>query len=470
MDTIEVDTLNIQKIINPLFWSIACGIIALVVVGFVIYVYLKRKQRKKLVIIPEKEKNEEEPAVFENETISITEHEEFSRPKFTPPDDLPHSNYSPKTKEIKVNKIVSHADIKQPFPIRIGYEPSNAFEQQKPYQYAVAKMPLKNSLVKIPRKGYAYNKGITEDNFYELLNKYFGKSFNVYNDRFVPKRNSKPYEPDFVLSCEKDSKNIFIDIEIDEPYDIRDRKPIHCIGEDDARDDFFTKRGWIVIRFAEKQVHQEPRKCCSFVAKVILSVDKTFYSELLNESNPFNMPQWDTVQSEKWAKEKYREEYLDIDVANFYSNIKEVCEYKIVESNADNEVEEYVLKLNEVKPVVLVVTPTPPKINIKSNYTPQTIYTPPHPTYPSRNVKIYKPDSLFDFGKYKGQKLIDVYKHNPSYIDWCKDNVQSFHISSEDLSSMDSLFPRKRNTSSGCMVAIMFILLFNILLTVWIIN
>lgn len=32
-------------------------------------------------------------------------------------------------------------------------------------------------------------------------------------------------------------------------------------------------------------------------------------------------------------------------------------------------------------------------------------------------------DYVLTFGKYKDQKLVDVYKENPGYIAWCKDNI-----------------------------------------------
>jgi len=502
MDDISIievkDTLKTQWDIS--FFAVGFAV-SLILLGFVIYIILNRKQRQKLVI-PEKEIEEERPSEFNNETIAFAEPEEFPFPPFPPPDDLfepeelefathdllatdvfplpddsfefeeffntelaPPDYFAP---EIKVSKVISLSDNKQSKPIRIGYEPSITFEQQEPYHYAVAKMPPKNSLIKSPRKGYAYYKGVTEDNFFKLLKKYFQNSFNVYNDRFVPKGSSKPYEPDFVLSCEINNKNIFIDIEIDEPYDIKDRKPIHCIGEDDVRDEFFTKRGWIVIRFAEKQIHQEPHNCCAFVAKVIHSIDKTFYSFLLKESNPLNVPQWTTAQSEKWANENYREMYLNLDFIKYNSNTNEVIEYEIVESIADYEVEEYVSKLNDIIPIVLDDTPP----TEKKQYPPSN--NKPHYPPTERTMKTYKPNSYFDFGQYKGQKLIDVYKNDSSYIRWCKDNVKFFHISSEDLSYMESLHPKRISTSSGsgggCMVTIMFIFLFNIFFFLFIIN
>lgn len=35
---------------------------------------------------------------------------------------------------------------------------------------------------------------------------------------------------------------------------------------------------------------------------------------------------------------------------------------------------------------------------------------------------------ILDFGQYKGQKLIDVYRAKPDYIDWCENNIHKFDV------------------------------------------
>lgn len=250
------------------------------------------------------------------------------------------------TNEVQVKIIKSIPEPGFSEAKRIGYLPSDKFAQTEPYKYAVVKMPQKNSLIKFPRKGRSDKKGYKEDDFLIHLNQYFKTTFSIFNDRHIPTENGRPYEPDFVISSEKDNKNIFINIEIDEPYDGWMRTPTHCINENDLRDDFFTKRGWIVIRFAEIQIHLEPKKCCSFIAKVIHSIDSTFNSELLNDSNPKEINQWDNLQAKKWASQKYREEYLGID--NFGRRPNIITEYDISESEADKAVEKDVPKQKNI--------------------------------------------------------------------------------------------------------------------------
>lgn len=247
------------------------------------------------------------------------------------------------TNEVQVRIIKSVPEPSSSTAKRIGYLPSEKFAQTEPYKYAAVKMPQKNTLIKFPRKGRSDKKGYKEDDFLIHLNRHFKTAFSVFNDRHIPTENGRPYEPDFVLLSEKDNKNIFINIEIDEPYDGWLRTPTHCIGENDLRDDFFTKRGWIVIRFAEIQVHREPKKCCAYIAKVIHSIDSSFNSDLLNEVFPSQVEQWDNLQSKKWSLDKYREKYLGIE--NFGKRPNVITEYEIIESTVDNAVEKEIPKV-----------------------------------------------------------------------------------------------------------------------------
>lgn len=267
--------------------------------------------------------------------------------------ELPKISYKgavPKTKEprktntlyldddkVEIRVIQSIPDPGKAEAKRIGYLPNAFFNQQEPYSYPVVKMPSKNSYIKFPRKGRSDKKGYKENEFKIYLDQYFQTQFNIFNDKHIPTKNGRPYEPDFVMSNEEEGKNIFINIEIDEPYDGWLKTPTHCEGENDLRDDFFTKRGWIVIRFAEIQVHQDPIGCCALVAKVIHSIDETYTSELLGKDFSQIVPQWNNLQAKKWAIERYREKYLGIESFGKRPNI--ITEYEIFDSNADKACE-----------------------------------------------------------------------------------------------------------------------------------
>jgi len=125
---------------------------------------------------------------------------------------------------------------------------------------------------------------------------------------------NKPYEPDIVLF--DNSLNLYIDIEIDEPYDGYYRYPTHFtnpddeVKKDDIRDLFFTESGWIVIRFTEKQVHCQPAECIDYIKEILNSIyGKSYTKEIKCEPEP----QWDYNQCIQWQKIHYREKYLGID-------------------------------------------------------------------------------------------------------------------------------------------------------------
>ena len=107
--------------------------------------------------------------------------------------------------------------------------------------------------------------------------------------------------------------NIFLDIEIDEPYeginDVNIRKATHFQFADINRNNEFKNRGWIVIRFAEIQIHQNPNGCCRFIADVIKSIYPQFTipHDLLSIKRIEPVQQWTKDIALTWSKQRYRE-------------------------------------------------------------------------------------------------------------------------------------------------------------------
>lgn len=107
-------------------------------------------------------------------------------------------------------------------------------------------------------------KGKFEDIFEPYLIKWFGGQ--IFKNLEIGHFN-KPYVPDFAYIDSISS--LHIDIEIDEPYSASSKEPIHYLGADTNRNRYFTARNWIVIRFAEEQIAQQPNDCCALIAKTI---------------------------------------------------------------------------------------------------------------------------------------------------------------------------------------------------------
>jgi hypothetical protein len=225
----------------------------------------------------------------------------------------------------------------------IGYEPSIKFEQLEPYNYPMVFMPKPRSVIKFPRKGKQGLKGYTEDLFKQNILDHFKNVFQIFDDRFVLyKSNQNPFEPDFALVDEKNDLNLFIDIEIDEPYDGISRQPIHYVDFDKQRNSFFKNRGWIVIRFAEYQIFKETISCCKFISDVVKSVNPNFIisDKLLKVNNVVLIQQWTKEQATNWAFEKYREEYLGID--KFIKQEHEIILGNLNETEIGKEIEKLV--------------------------------------------------------------------------------------------------------------------------------
>jgi very-short-patch-repair endonuclease len=238
-------------------------------------------------------------------------------------------------------------------PETVGYLPNNIFFQEIEYTYPVVKMPAKDCIIKFSKIGRSNKIGFKENYFFEILKKHFSLNFQVLNDRHIPqKNNSRPYEPDFILINE--NKNILINIEIDEPYDGFSGVPTHILNRDNYRDLFFTNRGYIVIRFSEKQIHEECLKCCALISKVISSIDSEYkIPSTIEIENSNSENQWDSLQAKNWAKIKYRENYLGIESFGIRNEIG--VEYNSENSEIDNIIENQIIE--EKKPFINQNTP-----------------------------------------------------------------------------------------------------------------
>jgi len=221
--------------------------------------------------------------------------------------------------------IISAPAPEQTAGLRILFSPNSFFEQGLMYFYPVVKMPKANSHLKLPRAGRSNQKGYKENDFLSQLRFFMPDQDFLDNVHMVIPNFNRPYEPDIVLYDRE--LNLYIDIELDEPYDGYYRYPTHNLRSeeeqkrDDIRDLFFTESGWIVIRFTEKQVHTEAEKCITHIKNVLASI----YSDARrDESRDFSEPQWNDYDAIQWQKNFYRERYLGISGFQKQRNIKEV--------------------------------------------------------------------------------------------------------------------------------------------------
>ena len=114
-------------------------------------------------------------------------------------------------------------------------------------------------------------RGVSEPDFEEVLHHYFPDQIQAQNTLDIPDFKY-PYSPDFTYVDR--SHNLHIDIEVDEPYRLRDYAPTHYLHsyKETRRNNFFLDKGWLVIRFSEEQVIRWPDSCCKAIAEVIAEI------------------------------------------------------------------------------------------------------------------------------------------------------------------------------------------------------
>ena len=195
----------------------------------------------------------------------------------------------------------------------IGYKPNKLFAQTEPWSYPSVSMPQPGCIVRTPTTQSIRPGEMVEDIFQLEMRRTFPAFEIAGNDCIPVSANSKPYEPDISLMVKGFGLNLFIDVEIDEPYDGVKRTPRHCLNEDQSKD-CLTAGGWIVIRFAEVQAHKQPKHCLAFIARVIHSVYPEYHipSDLRDLPAPRAVSQWTKEVAEKMAASRFREQYLEI--------------------------------------------------------------------------------------------------------------------------------------------------------------
>ena len=135
--------------------------------------------------------------------------------------------------------------------------------------YPFVKQPNKENNNIFPfRRSIDIKPSLLEIDFIKLLKKYSISNLLILTDiLIVPEDNAKPYHPNIALINKKNG--LYIDIEIDSPYN-SNLAPTHYQNcGDDFRDLVMNNLGWLVIRFTEKQILNEALRCINLLKKVI---------------------------------------------------------------------------------------------------------------------------------------------------------------------------------------------------------
>jgi hypothetical protein len=115
------------------------------------------------------------------------------------------------------------------------------------------------------------------------------------------KVNTKVFDIQSDIILNIDNK-IYINIEIDEPYNRETRQETHFVGSnDEKRDSVFAKNNWFVLRFTESQVNYALSECISIVEELVQ------FTQSGNTQHLINLMQLSKgIETLCWSKEEAR--------------------------------------------------------------------------------------------------------------------------------------------------------------------
>ena len=179
--------------------------------------------------------------------------------------------------------------------------------------YAFYNAPSPRTEIMPYRRRKVELRGYTEESFEYRLRTSLKNSahYKVLGDVSIQTSEcGHPFEPDISIVEISDNLGVRIDVEIDEPYGGYDKSPIHYTGcGDEFRDHNLTNLGWLVVRFSEKQIVQEPDNCIHYLQQLLSLIDPEFDISCQG-TNPTPDKCWTEVEAKIMAIQKFRENLL----------------------------------------------------------------------------------------------------------------------------------------------------------------
>lgn len=165
-------------------------------------------------------------------------------------------------------------------------------------------------------------KGISEIWFYKQIKKVIeprggevsiNKKVMIFGHLDLESMSTNFFYPDIAIIIE----NLYIDVEIDEPYTMDSKLPIHCVGSDDYRNYYFASNGWEIIRFSEQQIVEHTEKCIETIKNTIdYILNGTYDNPVADPSGSWITNRWDETSAKNMMKNRFRESYLYDDMGN----------------------------------------------------------------------------------------------------------------------------------------------------------
>ncbi len=137
-------------------------------------------------------------------------------------------------------------------------------------QYPLIQRPEAGTVTYPLRRGVVFRRSEQEMLFLEQLRKWLPSGLEVLDDVCINLSDKlPPVVPDIVVR-DKKHLGVRIDVEIDEFYDTNSLKPLHFITCGDGFYDLTLSRyGWTIVRFAVRQVRDNPRACADYLMHIL---------------------------------------------------------------------------------------------------------------------------------------------------------------------------------------------------------
>ncbi len=212
------------------------------------------------------------------------------------------------------NTVAAHSKAMQDYErAKRDYEKEVA-ESRSPGKVAVFQYNLLLQVLQqtIPNDGdrSTATEGASEKLLSDRLSKYFPNKIHTGLTLSIPDFDY-PYTPDMAYIDR--NLNLYIDIEVDEPYAYKTGEPTHFLDywKDSKRNNFFLNKGWLVIRFSEEQVVCLTDSCCKTVAGAIAQItgQTSIMRQFANIADLQPMKQWTEEEARQMAAANKRDRY-----------------------------------------------------------------------------------------------------------------------------------------------------------------
>lgn len=105
--------------------------------------------------------------------------------------------------------------------------------------------------------------------------------------------------------------NLYVNVEIDTPYDLIHRRSTHYVGRTDLlRNLYFVESGWMVCHFAERQVVEQPSEVVAALHRLLAHLSNEESLIQKEEDNLQKLPRWTFKEAELMEQRHERETYL----------------------------------------------------------------------------------------------------------------------------------------------------------------